>query len=145
AGVLMMKTTPQKLTVGLLHLGLPYKGGGAMKAAVRLVPPLHAERATISGAQEAAAVDLRRGNPFSRAVDSVAIIGPLFIRAIDVAQGLAVAMDARGFGVRDGRTSIVELRLTRADRLVMLALLAASLIAVALRLLGIGLITRDYL
>ena len=76
---------------------------------------------------------------------SVAIIGPLFIRAIDVAQGLAVAMDARGFGVRDGRTSIVELRLTRADRVVLFALLAAGLIAIALRLLGIGLITRDYL
>ena len=54
-------------------------------------------------------------------------------------------MDARGFGVRDGRTSIVELRLTGVDRMVMLALLAASLLGIALRLLGIGLISRDYL
>jgi energy-coupling factor transport system permease protein len=145
AGVWMMTTSPQKLTVGLLHLGLPYKAGVAMTAAIRFVPLLNAERATIAEAQQARALDLRRGNPFSRAVKSVAIIGPLFIRAIDVAQGLAVAMDARGFGVRDGRTSIVELRLTRADRLVMLALLGASLLAIALRVLGIGLITRDYL
>jgi energy-coupling factor transport system permease protein len=145
AGVWMMTTSPQKLTVGLLHLGLPYKAGVAMTAAIRFVPLLNAERATIAEAQQARALDLRRGNPFSRAIKSVAIIGPLFIRAIDVAQGLAVAMDARGFGVRDGRTSIVELRLTSVDRVVMCALLAASIGAIALRLLGIGLITRDYL
>src|SRR6202171_6216971 len=145
AGGGMMATSPQKLTVGLLHLGLPYKAGVAMTAPIRFVPLLNAERATIAEAQQARALDLRRGNPLSRAIKSVAIIGPLFIRAIDVAQGLALAMDARGFGVRDGRTSIVELRLTRTDRAIMVGLLAASIVAVGLRLLGIGLITRDYL
>ena len=85
------------------------------------------------------------GNPFARALKSVAIIGPLFIRAIDVAQGLALAMDARGFAARDSRTSIVELRLTRADRFIMYSLLGASVLAVVLRVLGIGLITRNYL
>src|SRR6202022_3124542 len=145
AGVWMMTTSPQKLTVGLLHLGLPYKAGVAMTAAIRFVPLLNAERATITEAQQARALDLRRGNPIARILKSVAIIGPLFIRAIDVAQGLALAMDARGFGVRDGRTSIVELHLTRTDRAVMFAFLAATILAVALRVLGIGLITRDYL
>jgi energy-coupling factor transport system permease protein len=145
AGVWMMTTSPQRLTVGLLHLGLPYKAGIAMTAAIRFVPLLNAERATIAEAQQARALDLRKGNPLRRAIKSVAIIGPLFIRAIDVAQGLALAMDARGFGARDGRTSIIELRLTRMDRLIMLALLGASIAAVVLRILGIGLITRDYL
>jgi energy-coupling factor transport system permease protein len=145
AGVWMMTTSPQRLTVGLLHLGLPYKAGVAMTAAIRFVPLLNAERATIAEAQQARALDLRKGNPLRRAIKSVAIIGPLFIRAIDVAQGLALAMDARGFGARDNRTSIIELRLTRTDRLIMLALLGASVVAVVLRILGIGLITRAYL
>ena len=122
-----------------------FLSGVAMTAAIRFVPLLNAERATIAEAQQARALDLRKGNPLGRAIKSVAIIGPLFIRAIDVAQGLAVAMDARGFGVRDGRTSIIELRLTRADRLVMIGLLAATIVAVVLRVLGIGLITRDYM
>jgi energy-coupling factor transport system permease protein len=145
AGVWMMTTSPQKLTAGLLHLGLPYKAGVAMTAAIRFVPLLNAERATIAEAQQARALDLRRGNPFGRAIKSVAIIGPLFIRAIDVAQGLALAMDARGFGAFNGRSSIVELRINRLDRAIMFGLLAACLVAIALRLLGIGLITRDYL
>jgi len=71
-----------------------------LTAAIRFVPLLNAERATIAEAQQARALDLRRGNPLSRALKSVAIIGPLFIRAIDVAQGLALAMDARGFAAR---------------------------------------------
>jgi energy-coupling factor transport system permease protein len=145
AGVWMMTTAPQKLTVGLLHLGLPYKAGVAMTAAIRFVPLMNAERATIVEAQQARALGLGRGNPFRRAIKSAAIIGPLFIRAIDVAQGLALAMDARGFGARDGRTSIIELRLLWLDRAILLALLLACVLAVALRLLGIGLITRDYL
>jgi energy-coupling factor transport system permease protein len=145
AGVWMMTTSPQKLTVGLLHLGLPYKAGVAMTAAIRFVPLMNAERATIVEAQQARALDLGRGNLFRRATKSAAIIGPLFIRAIDVAQGLALAMDARGFGAHNGRTSIIELRLTRLDRAILLALLLACLFAVVLRFLGIGLITRDYL
>jgi energy-coupling factor transport system permease protein len=145
AGVWMMTTSPQKLTAGLLHLGLPYKAGVAMTAAIRFIPLLNAERATIAEAQQARALDLRRGNPLRRAVKSAAIIGPLFIRAIDVAQGLALAMDARGFGAFDGRTSITELHFTRTDRAVTITLLMSCLLAVGLRLLGIGLITRDYL
>jgi len=145
AGVWMMTTSPQKLTAGLLHLGLPYKAGVAMTAAIRFVPLLNAERATIAEAQQARALDLHRGNPFGRAMKSVAIIGPLFIRAIDVAQCLSLGMDSRGFGAFDGHTSIVDLKITRVDRLILFILLAACLIGIALRLLGLGLITRDYL
>lgn len=145
AGVWMMTTSPQKLTVGLLRMGLPYKAGMAMTAAIRFVPVLNAERVIITEAQQSRALDLQQGNPLRRAVKSVAIIGPLFIRTIDVAQSLAMAMDARGFAARDGRTSVVELRLTRLDRLVMFGLLAACVLSILLRLLGIGVITRDYL
>ncbi len=134
------------LAMGLrVALMVTAAGVWMMTTSPRFVPLLNAERATIAEAQQARALDLRRGNPFSRALKSVAIIGPLFIRAIDVAQGLALAMDARGFAARDSRTSIVELRLTRADRFIMYSLLAASILAVVLRLLGVGLITRNYL
>jgi energy-coupling factor transport system permease protein len=145
AGVWMMTTSPQKLTAGLLRMGLPHKAGVAMTAAIRFVPLLNAERVTISEARQARALDLRRGNPFTRAVRSIAIIGPLFIRAIDVAQSLALAMDARGFGARDGRSSIIEIRATRVDRWILVGLLLICVAAIVARFLGYGVITRDYL
>jgi energy-coupling factor transport system permease protein len=145
AGVWMMTTSPQKLTVGLLRMGLPHKAGIAMTAAIRFVPLLNAERVTIQEARQARALDLHRGNAFSRAVRSIAIIGPLFIRAIDVAQSLALAMDARGFGARSGRSSMIEIHASRLDRWILIALLVACVAAVVARLLGYGVITRDYL
>lgn len=145
AGIWMMTTSPQKLTVGLLRMGLPHKAGIAMTAAIRFVPLLNAERVTITEAQQSRALDLKKGNPFKRAIKSVAIIGPLFIRAIDVAQSLALAMDARGFGARDGRSSTVEISATRVDRIILFGLLFVCVAAVGLRLIGWGVITKAYL
>lgn len=145
AGVWMMTTSPQKLNVGLLRMGLPHKAGIAMTAAIRFVPLLNAERVTIQDARQARALDLARGNPFTRAVRSIAIIGPLFIRAIDVAQSLALAMDARGFGARNGRSSIIEVRASRIDCWIMMGLAVICVTAVVARLLGYGVISRDYL
>jgi energy-coupling factor transport system permease protein len=145
AGVWMMTTSPQKLTVGLLRLGLPYKAGVAMTAAIRFVPLLNAERITISEAQQARALDLRREPLPRRVLKSIAIIGPLFIRSIDVAQALALALEARGFAARDGRTSIIQIEMTPADRGIVLLLAVACVSALALRVLGLGLISREYL
>jgi energy-coupling factor transport system permease protein len=145
AGIWMMTTSPQKLTVGLLRLGLPYKAGVTMTAAIRFVPLLNAERITITEAQQSRALNLSRGNPFKRAVKSIAIIGPLFIRTIDLAQSLALALEARGFAARDGRTSIVSIEMTNIDRVILVVLAAACLVAIVLRILGIGLISRSYL
>jgi energy-coupling factor transport system permease protein len=145
AGVWMMTTSPQKLTVGLLRMGLPHKAGVAVTAAIRFVPLLNAERVMITEAQQARALDLKRGNSFIRAVRSIAVIGPLFIRAIDVAQSLALAMDARGFAARPGRSSIIEVHLGTADKVILVSLLVVCVAAVALRLLGYGVITNAYL
>jgi energy-coupling factor transport system permease protein len=126
-------------------MGLPHKAGVAMTAAIRFVPLLNAERVTITEAQQAKALDLRRGNPLRRTIKSISIIGPLFIRAIGVAQSLALAMDARGFGARPGRMTIIELRLTRVDRLILLVLALARIGAIVARLLGWGVVTTAYL
>jgi energy-coupling factor transport system permease protein len=145
AGVWMMTTSPQKLTLGLLKLGLPYKAGLAMSTSIRFVPLINAERATIMEAQRARGLRMERGNPLARAAKSVAVIGPMFLRAVDLAQALAVAMDARGFGARDGRTSITQIGMTRADRVILWLCLAAALGGLALRFLGIGVLVRGYL
>lgn len=145
AGVWMMTTSPQKMTLGLMRMGLPYKAGMAMSTAIRFVPLINGERLTIMEAQRARGLDLTRGNPLSRAVRYVAVIGPMLVRALDIAQAVAVAMDARAFGVRNARTSIIEIGLGPVDRLVLAGCAVAVAAALALRFLGIGLIVRNYL
>jgi energy-coupling factor transport system permease protein len=145
AGVWMMTTSPQKMTLGLLKMGLPYKAGLAMSTSIRFIPLINAERATIIEAQRARGLRLEKGNPLARAGKSVAVIGPMFLRAIDLAQSLAIALDARGFGARSGRTSILEIELTRTDRIILWACLAAVILGLIMRFLGIGVLIPGYL
>lgn len=145
AGVWMMTTSPQKMTLGLLKMGLPYKAGLAMSTSIRFVPLINAERATIVEAQRARGLRLEKGNPLARAAKSVAVIGPMFLRAVGLAQSLAIAMDARGFAARDKRTSIIEIQMTRADKIIVVACGLAVVAGLVLRLLGIGIIVKGYL
>jgi energy-coupling factor transport system permease protein len=145
AGVWMMTTSPQLMTQGLLRMGLPYKAGMAMSAAIRFVPLINAERMTITEAQRARGLELKRGDPLRRAVRWVAVIGPMLVRSLDIAQSLGIAMEARAFGARPSRTSILSLRLTTVDRVVMLSCALLVVVGIVCRVLGIGLVIRSYL
>ena len=145
SGVWMMSTSPQKMTLGLLRMGLPYKAGLAMSTSIRFVPLINAERATIMEAQRARGLRMDKGNPLTRASKSVAIIGPMFLRAIDLAQALAVAMDARGFGARENRTNLLEIQMTTADKLIIGACVGVVVAGLILRLLGVGVLVKGYL
>jgi energy-coupling factor transport system permease protein len=145
AGVWMMSTSPQHITLGLLRLGLPYKAGMAMSSTIRFVPLINAERATIIEAQRARGLDLSHGNPFRRAIRSVAVIGPMLVRTLDMAQSLALAMEARAFGARQSRTVITQIRMSRVDWFIVIGCVLLIAVAIALRILGIGVLVRGYL
>jgi energy-coupling factor transport system permease protein len=144
AGVWMMATSPQKMTLGLLKMGLPYKAGLTMSTAIRFVPLINAERSKIMEAQRARGLNAERGSPLSRLRKYVSIIGPMVLRSVDLAEMLATAMDARGFGARKGITSMTEIRMTAWDWLIVLVCVLAVLAGLVLRILGIGVIVKGY-
>jgi energy-coupling factor transport system permease protein len=145
AGIWMMTTAPQKLTLGLLKMGLPYRAGLAMSTTIRFIPLINAERAMIAEAQRARALNLDTGNPFARASKSVSVIGPLFLRALALSQSLAIAMEARGMGAHPQRTSIVEIELMPIDWIIMIGALLAIAIGLVMRFKGIGVLVKGYL
>ena len=144
AGVWMMATSPQKMTLGLLKMGLPYKAGLTMSTAIRFVPLINAERSKIMEAQRARGLNAERGSPLSRLKKYVSIIGPMVLRSVDLAEMLATAMDARGFGARKGITSMTELRMTAWDWLIVIVCVLAVLAGLLLRILGIGVIVKGF-
>lgn len=145
ATVWMMVTSPQMMTLGLLELGLPYKAGIAMSSAIRFVPLINAERAKIVESQRARGLDYKKAGVFTRLFRSVPIIGPLFLRSIDLAQDLAVAMDARGFGAREGRTNLYHTAFERHDKLIMNGCVALIVLSIIARILGIGVLIPGHL
>jgi energy-coupling factor transporter transmembrane protein EcfT len=69
----------------------------------------------------------------------------MFLRALDLAQALALAMDARGFGAREKRTSIIHIEMTRIDKIIVAACILAVVAGLILRFLGIGVLIEGYL
>lgn len=145
ASVWMMVTSPQYLTLGLLHMGMPYKAGIAMSTSIRFIPLINAERATIVEAQRARGLDYQNTKGFKRITRSIPIIGPLFLRAIELAQSLAVAMDARGFGIGKGRTTLYSIEFSTIDKVILGLCAVISVGSIVLRFFGIGVLVAGYL
>lgn len=145
AVVWMMTTSPQMITTGLLGLGMPHKAGLAMSSAIRFIPFMNAERVTILEAQRARGLDLRSGNPVKRAFRAAPVLVPLFGRAFLTAQNLSGAMDARAFGARPGRSSIITLDFDRTDRVLSWSALVVVVLGIALRIAGIGVLVEGLL
>lgn len=145
ASILMLTTSPQLVTAGLLGLGLNYKVGVALSLTIRFIPLMNSERITILEAQRARGADLAKGNPLQRTLKAAPVLVPLFGRALMTAQNLTVAMDARGFGAGAKRTSIVHLRFTNRDKV--LCVLGAVILvgSIILRVLGIGVLVEGML
>ncbi|WP_274651383.1 energy-coupling factor transporter transmembrane component T family protein [Paenibacillus humicola] len=145
AGIWMATTSPQKMTAAFLKLGLPYKAAMSVSFAIRLVPLVGAEWVTVVEAQKSRGYDYKSGNPLARIRKSVMILGPMLLRSIDIAQSLAIALEARAFGARKNRTCITEVQLKSFDYIVMLAALGAIVLGICCRLTGTGVLLADYL
>ncbi len=145
AYIWMMVTSPQMMTLGLLEMGLPYKAGIAMATSIRFIPLINAERATIVEAQRARGLDYESGGCITRIFRSLPIIGPLFLRSIDLAQSLAIAMEARGFAARDGRSSLYSIELQWYDKLIIATCGILVVVSITARILGFGVIVSGHL
>jgi energy-coupling factor transport system permease protein len=145
AGVWMMVTSPQKMTLGLLKMGLPYKAGLTMSTAIRFIPLINAERSKIMEAQRARGLNAGKGSLLSRLKKYVAIIGPMVLRSVDLGEMLATAMDARGFGAREGTTSMSDIHMAPWDWVIIVLCVVAVFAGLALRILGVGVIVKGYL
>lgn len=145
ASIVMMSTSPQKMMMGLLKMGIPYKAGMALSVAIRFVPLINAERLTITEAQRTRGLNLDQGNSFKKSIKYVGVIGPLMLRVFDLTSTLAVAMDCRGFGARNGRSSITRIQITKIDITLIILALLLIVLAVVCRVFGIGVLLQSYL
>jgi energy-coupling factor transport system permease protein len=113
---------PNELGAALEKAGIPYSVAFMLTTALRYVPLMAQRLRHISEAQRARGIDLRPrvGN----VPNFLALLMPLLVQALLLADELALAMEARGFG-RKGRTARRGYRLRGRDY----AWLAAAAVA----------------
>ncbi|RMF34373.1 MAG: energy-coupling factor transporter transmembrane protein EcfT [Chloroflexi bacterium] len=120
-------TPPEDLGNALVKSGLPYEVAFVLSAALQFVPVLSRKAQNIFDAQRARGIPLEPGLPALRHYP--ALMAPLLIQAFQMADDLAEAMEARGFG-RPGRTFLYDYRLRAVDGLALAAGLGLLLAAI---------------
>ena len=97
-GVVFLSTTKiEEFAYALTRVGLPYKLGFTLTLAFRLVPVFLDAAVTVIQAQRCRGFNFDEGNLVQRARRYVPVIVPVFMGALRRADGMAMALEARGF------------------------------------------------
>jgi energy-coupling factor transport system permease protein len=131
AGVLALATTdPTDLADALQQqLRVPGRWAVGVLAAVRLIPVLALDRQTVALARRARGVEAG-WNPVVALRLAASVLFGLLVSAIRRGTRLAVAMEARGFGTRDCRTSARRQQMRRGDWCLIAAGAAVGTVAI---------------
>lgn len=105
-------TTPEDIGNSLVKSGMPFAVAFVFSTALQFVPIIGRKARNVLDAQRSRGIPLEPGWKALRRYP--AFLGPLLIQSFQLAEELAEAMEARGFG-RSGRTFLKEYRLTAAD------------------------------
>jgi energy-coupling factor transport system permease protein len=109
ASVLFLSTTRiEEFTVGLEKLGVSYRVGFAISLAFRLAPLFIESAITVVDAQRLRGYDFEAGGLLQRMRKYVAVVIPVFMAALRRANNMAMALEARGFGLLNRPTTLIE-------------------------------------
>lgn len=139
APISLMLTTPQReFILGMRGLGLPPKATFALATAFRFLPTVVGVGNGIIEAQRSRGLDVNKGGITRRMKNYSAILGPLMISSLRIAQQLAVAVESKAMSSRAQRTTVRPLIYKPLDRYVLIGLGVLLFLVVSLRLLGYG-------
>jgi len=126
AGMIFLSCTKiEEISLGLVRLHLPYRVAFAFSTAIRLVPMIVGTSYTTIQAQRSRGLDLDSGNFLTRIRKYVPLLLPVFISVIRNTTVFAMALESKGFGYADARSSYLEIGFGRID---MMLAFGASLI-----------------
>jgi energy-coupling factor transport system permease protein len=111
-------------------LGYPNALSFTFTTAVRLVPTLAVDAQTVVDAQRSRGLELDKGNILKRVRNYVPILIPLLLIAIRRSLELAEALESRGFPGKEGRVSLFQLKMKKADYLVVAVSMGAILASI---------------
>ncbi len=132
-GVLFLSTTKvEEFAYALTRVGLPYKLGFTMTLAFRLVPVFVESAFTVVQAQRSRGFNFDEGGLLQRLRRYVPVLVPVFMGALRRADGMAMALEARGFQSARPRSSYEQYPFLARDVLALAAAVAVAALFVAL-------------
>jgi energy-coupling factor transport system permease protein len=139
AGMILITTTRnEELVMGMIRMGLPYRVGFAISTSLRLVPTIASSTLTISQAQRSRGLDLDSGNLLERIKKFLPLLVPVFISTIRNTNIFAMALEAKGFGAREDRTSWLVLKMKKVDYFIIAFSILFVVASIVLSVMGYG-------
>jgi energy-coupling factor transport system permease protein len=108
-------TTIEEFTTSLVTFRVPHRVAFAMSLAFRLVPLFMDSALTVVQAQRLRGYDFNQGNLLERMKRYVPAVIPVFMGALRRANNMAMALEARGFGLSTTPTSFIEYQIEPRD------------------------------
>jgi energy-coupling factor transport system permease protein len=126
---LLMATTsqPQKMRIALMDKGVPPQLAYVFIASLQIIPQIQSRAEAIADAQQARGLD-RGADIRTRSKSLVALLAPLLIGTLIVANTRALALNARGFNRRTPRVFLYEVTDPSGERALRWASVGAVLI-----------------
>lgn len=121
-------TRVEDFTAGLHRMGLPFGMCFGLSLSFRLLPLFVGTVLTISEAQRSRGLELEKGGILARARKYIPLLVPVFLSSIRSADGLALALESKGFGRKNPRSYLREYHFGFSD-VIFLALNVALLVA----------------
>ena len=132
-GVVFLSTTRiEEFAYALTRAGMPYKLGFTMTLAFRLVPVFLDAAVTVTQAQRCRGFNFDEGNLVQRMRRYVPVIVPVFMGALRRADGMAMALEARGFQSPRPRTTFEQFPFRARDAAALLIAIAVAAMYVML-------------
>jgi energy-coupling factor transport system permease protein len=122
--VLLLTTDSARLVQGLVRLGLPYEWGLTIALAFRYLPETYGLYVAVMEAQQARGWVVGEGHLLRRARSYLPVFVATIIASLRKADGLGLALAARGLGYTRSRTVLHDIRLRTADWTALLLILA---------------------
>ncbi len=126
--VFLSVTRVEEFAYALTAAGLPFRIGFAVTLSFRLVPVFLESAEKVVQAQRCRGYDFERGGLLERFKRYVPVLVPVFMGALRRTDGLAMALDARGFQLDRDRTTYLHFPIGRRDLIAVSA--AAAVLAV---------------
>ena len=127
---------PARLTRAVPALGVPFKYAYTLTLALRFLPLMIEELATVRAAQKARGYDIDEANVVIRVARIFPLIVPLMLTGLRRAETIALAMDLKAFNAVQQRTYYVDLYYGRLDTVVRIGAILFVVLALAAQLGG---------
>lgn len=135
AGMNFLSTTKiEEISAGLVKIGLPYRGAFAFSTAIRLIPMVLGTTETIIQAQKSRGLDLDSGSIIAKVKKYMPLMIPAFVSVIRNTNVFSMALESKGFGYADKKTSYIEVKMKTIDWVIIVLLIVTLLLLIFLKI-----------